>query len=499
MKTVFAVFPNQLFKQILNFNKQIRIIIVQDSLFFSDTERSSNLSKVKIAYTRATCALFAKELEANGFKPELLEYSTSLKDFLQKNQIGKVQAFQVVDHLLEQRLNKTTDELNIELEFLRTPAFLYSDEELEEYFKSQKAPYFHNNFYKYFRVKRNWLMTKNGFVGGKLSFDQENRKRMPDSVNPPSAFVELSQSEKNEWKSACEWTLEHFPNNPGKFECLFPIGRETAELQFEKFLNERFEMFGPYQDALRKPKSMKDTTLFHSTIAAALNSGLLDPLEIVEKLLKAKAPIQSMEGLLRQIIGWREFTRMLYVREGTSMRLSRLLEYPEECHLTEKWYQGTTGIPPIDDAIKVAFSVGYLHHIQRLMLLGNFMTILGIDPDEMYKWFLEFSLDAYDWVMIPNVYGMASFASDLMSTKPYISGSNYVLKMSDYKKGDWTHIWDSLYYDFLDRNEEMLSGNYRMSMMYANWRKKTDQQKADLLSTAEKFRQSIYSIKKPKH
>lgn len=194
--------------------------------------------------------------------------------------------------------------------------------------------------------------------------------------------------------------------------------------------------------------------------------GLIEPEMIVEAVLEKKdiIPINSLEGFLRQLIGWREFIRAVYLREGTTQRTANHFNF--ERTLPDAFWKGTTGIVPVDNVIQKTIRHAYSNHIERLMIMGNFLLLCRISPDEVYKWFMSFYIDAYDWVMVPNVYGMSQYADGgLMSTKPYISGSNYVRKMSRFEKGEWCDVWDALFWTFIKDHQQEFSMNPRMNMM----------------------------------
>ncbi len=197
-----------------------------------------------------------------------------------------------------------------------------------------------------------------------------------------------------------------------------------------------------------------------------LNIGLLTPKQVVEAVLAhgEEVPLNSLEGFIRQVIGWREFVRLIYVHAGTKQRTRNFWGLSQK--LPASFYSGTTGIAPFDASVERTLNHAYCHHIERLMVLGNFMLLCDIAPDAVYRWFMEMFIDSYDWVMVPNVYGMSQHADGgLMTTKPYISGSSYILKMSDYPKGTWTTIWDGLYWRFVHRQREFFSQNPRMRVM----------------------------------
>ncbi|MBL6871935.1 MAG: cryptochrome/photolyase family protein, partial [Flavobacteriales bacterium] len=220
----------------------------------------------------------------------------------------------------------------------------------------------------------------------------------------------------------------------------------------------------------------------------------LYPKIIVNKTLeyykKNNIPINSCEGFIRQIIGWREFIRGVYRCKGTEERTKNFWGFNRK--IPESFYSGTTGIEPLDDTIHKINKSGYANHIERLMIVGNFMLLCEFDPDEVYRWFMELFIDSYDWVMVPNVYGMSQFADGgLMSSKPYISSSNYIIKMSNYKKGEWCKIWDGLFWNFMDKQRAFFLKNPRMRMLISSFDKMDSSKKETHLVTADNFLNSL--------
>lgn len=502
MAATLLLFPHQLFPifHISNSNgtKWDRIVLVEEPLFFKDSERIESFSTVKLIFTRATMSAYLQEiLECiSDVKVERIEYKEivlkGLEECLFERKIRECSYFDPVDRLLSQRIAKWKQ---VGTHVMETPNFIATRAMLEEYKSTVKGdPFFQTSFYRYMRIKLNVLMNKDGsFKGGKLTFDSDNRERMPPAIKPPKACIDHTTEELKHIKEAEEYVRLVF-DREDDYELLFPITRAQATIFWKKFLEERFDSFGPYQDAIRK--NTTNPVMFHSGVSMLINCGVLDPRECLEDLIAVKnVRLNSIEGFVRQLIGWREFIRFVYLEKGEEMRGSNLLS--AEKTLDDRFYKGKTGIQPLDDAILCAFRYGYLHHILRLMVVSNFMTVAGVSPHQVYKWMMEFSLDSYDWVMVPNVYGMATFASPLMSTKPYISSSAYVLRMSDYPKGEWTHIWDALYYDFLERNKGVLTIgklSARMGLMYSNWNKKDALEKKRLLGIAAKFLKTLTKL-----
>ena len=321
-------------------------------------------------------------------------------------------------------------------------------------------------------------------VGGKWSFDEENRKKIPKDKSLPVEIIHSSSSHLEEVKNLI---LQKFNDHPGELENVwFPTSRKKSEQHLEYFLEHKFLHFGDYEDSVLE----KSNFLFHSSISPMLNVGLLEPKAVVDKALlfgeKNNIPINSIEGFVRQIIGWREFVRGIYRVKGNFQYESNFWNHNNK--LGESWYKGTTGIEPLDDIIKTVNKDGYTHHIPRLMILSNIMNLSRIHPKEIYKWFMEMFIDSSDWVMVPNVFGMATFSDGgLMSTKPYTCGSNYILKMSNYKRGEWCDVVDGLYWKFTEDNIDFYKTNPRLSVLTKNLEKMNLDRKKDIFQKAEKF------------
>ena len=247
------------------------------------------------------------------------------------------------------------------------------------------------------------------------------------------------------------------------------------------FFETRFAQFGPYQDAI----SVNNCFNFHSVISPLLNIGLLTPGELISGALERKntVPFQSLEGFIRQIIGWREFVRGIY----NTVELKKNF-FGHLNKMNNSWYEGSTGLGPLDVVIRRVISNAYVHHIERLMILSNLMLLCEIYPGDVNRWFMEMFVDSAEWVMVPNVYGMGQFADGgSFATKPYISGSNYILKMSDFRKGTWCDLWDGLYWRFIDRNRQYFSTNRRMSIMIRMLEKMDSKRKEKIFGLAKEF------------
>ena len=300
-------------------------------------------------------------------------------------------------------------------------------------------------------------------------------------------FAQVNEGGDVEIEEIKKLITNNFDDHPGDLEnTWFPVNRAGAEKQLDNFLKVRFENFGIYEDAMLEEKNF----LFHSCISPFLNIGLLTPDKVIKKTLqyaeKNNVPMNSVEGFVRQIIGWREFIRGIYHEEGALQSKSNYWKHSKK--LTSSWYDGTTGIDPLDDCIKTTLKDGYIHHIPRLMVISNIMNLCGVDPKEIYKWFMEMYIDSSDWVMVPNVFGMATYADGgMMSTKPYTCGSNYILKMSNYKKGDWCDTLDGLYWKFTEKNRKFYENNPRLTLLTRSLDRLNPERKNHIFKKAEDF------------
>ena len=339
-------------------------------------------------------------------------------------------------------------------------------------------------FYKKIRVDLGIMMDGHGKPrGGAWSFDADNRKKLARNTTLPKDIVFENDFDVSKMK---KWLDTIQAEKYGEIACWLPCTHRDAKKFLQVFLEDRFADFGVYEDAL----STKSVRLFHSTLSAVINIGLLDPRQVIDMAIvyadTHAIPINSLEGFVRQIIGWREFMRAAYECDGAIMRTKNFWKYSHS--LPIGFWTGDTGITPVDSAIKKALHYGYNHHIERLMVIGNFMLLSKVNPDYVYQWFMAMYVDAYDWVMVPNVYGMSQFADGgIFATKPYISGSNYIKKMSDYTGGDWEEKWTALYWNFIASHRDFFTSNHRLSMMPRLFDKMEKKKKENYLKIAKEY------------
>lgn len=366
----------------------------------------------------------------------------ALREALAAGGIGTLHAADPVHLEEESRARKFCKENGIFLVIHETPAFLMPRGWLDAFFGERKALRM-AEFYRAVRRETGLLLAPSGRpLGGKWSFDPQNRLRLPKGIPIPPAWGTVHQAEA-------------LP---------LPTAREEALAALDDFLENRIDRFGDYEDAM----ALKEPVLFHSVLSPALNAGLLRPSEVLEATLgrhrERPVPVNSLEGFVRQVCGWREFMRAMYRLIGRRQRGSNALSH--FAPLPAGFAAGETGMTPVDAVVARVNLHSYAHHIERLMVLGNFLLLCETDPSSVTAWFMSRFADATDWAMVPNVFGMSQFADGgLMTTKPYCSGSSYLLRMGDFPRGPWCGNWDALFWRFVDRHRELFARNPRTSVL----------------------------------
>lgn len=495
MKTATICFPHQLFKQhpCLEYKPE-KFLLVETSLFFYDSKTTIGFHRQKICLHIASMQAYAERLKKDRINVQTVPYS---KGECELNHICSTlfsEGYRLLtvadphDFLLEKRLKIAAQKSGLTLKTVPSPGFINSHEENQQWRATRKRWHM-ADFYQWQRRRLNILVEKDKPIGGKWSFDEENRKKLPVKklaslplINSPNlgSLAKINNRIDQDFK-ACF----------GKSNTLYyPTTHAQAEGWLDDFLATRFSYFGDYEDAIEEDQNW----LYHSVLTPMLNVGLLEPRYVVERALEAAdeygVALNSVEGFVRQVIGWREFMQATYTDLGVQMRTSNHWQHTRP--MPAAMYNGTTGITPVDNAINRVLETGYCHHIERLMILGGFMFLCEIDPDEIYQWFMEMFVDSYDWVMVPNVYAMSQHADGgTITTKPYFSGSNYVIKMSHYKKGEWSEIWDALFWRWIIVNKASLEKNYRWAMMCKNVEKMDATKQQAHLQLAERFLATI--------
>lgn len=454
-----VLFPNQLFD--LKILKKIvspidKIYFIEDPVFYGDRKGSPHASKLtlnslRILFMKVLHERYVKLLKT-AFDVEYISIDSLWNhvnyDFLPE----ECAIIDPCDHLLMSRLQKTKTQWKI----IDSPSFLLSRALLAEYMKDRETKALqHSHFYEFSKEKLNIL---------KDVSNQDIYNRAPYQKNillPPNPY-RFSYSKPEEWLHALEWfTSSPFKNNIGpkdwehsinSYLIHLPLTHEQVRKWLKDFINHRLDTYGKFQDVVIPEQAL----LYHSGLSIYLNNGIITPTEIIEKVKKHPSDIRNSEGFLRQVIGWREYTRLYYLYVPVKIYRQNIFKQPKKS-LSKIWYEGTTGIPIVDQTIKNAFQYGYINHIQRLMVMSNYMTLNNVHPDNIYKWMYEFSLDSYDWVMVFNCYSMGSWSDKgYAMRKPYISTSNYILKMTNAGRGEWQIKWDKLFYTFIREHKDII-------------------------------------------
>ena len=483
------IFPHQLFREHPAIAPKKTVVLIEESLFF----RQYHFHKKKLVLHRASMKFYESYLDSQKIKTRYIESTDEVSDIrllipkLAAEGFSAIHYAYTADNWLEKRIGSSCMKHGIKRICYPSPNFINTETRVEDFFKGRKN-YFQTDFYIWQRRQKKILVTEDSKpVGGKWSFDQENRKKIPAGTNIPAIKFPKTNHYVEE---AIVYVEKNFPGNYGtaSFEnnCFYPVDFVQAEQWLDDFINTRLADFGRYEDAMLD----KESYLYHAVLTPMLNIGLLDPMQVIRKALeqanKKNIPVNSLEGFIRQVLGWREFIHLVYTKEGSRQRSTNYWNFRRK--IPASFWNGTTGIEPLDMVIRRTLATGYSHHIERLMVLGNFMLLCEFDPADVYRWFMEMYVDAYDWVMVPNVYGMSQFADGgLMTTKPYISGSNYLLKMGNWKKGSWQEVWDGLFWRFLHVHRNFFASNPRLGMLLKTFDNMAPEKRSRHLETAENF------------
>lgn len=459
-----VIYPHQLFDPVSHpaILRDRPVYLVEESLLLTEFPTHTQ----KLLLHRASLKAFEAELVERGYSVHYLDirtYPTTDSVFakLHADKITVLHIVDTTDHWLEKRIKEATTTYTFERITYNSPLFILTKvDAMERYLASKR---YLASFYKQMRIDRSILVDTNGKpIGGKWSYDKENRKKIPRKHTLPKDIVDYTPSAD---EYGLKTWLENIPTEHyGEVRSWIPYTRESARQYLHDFITNRFSDFGSYEDAI----DTRSVRLWHSGLSPLLNIGLLSPNEVLTQVLefaeKYDVPLNSLEGFVRQLIGWREFIRASYEIDGVTMRNGNFFNHCRR--LPKSFWDASTGIEPIDHTIRTALHYGYTHHIERLMVLGNFMLLSETEPNEVYRWFMSMYVDAYDWVMVPNVYGMSQFADGgIFATKPYISGGNYLKKMSNYPNGDWEVLYTALYWHFVEKHATYFSTQHRLSMM----------------------------------
>ena len=463
--------------------------------------------KQKIAFIFSAMRHFADDLKEDGYQVRYYKLGesqdiSSLFDAV-KDSLNEIDADQViVTEAGEFRLREDMDHwqrrLNCPVEILKDTRFLADADGFAKWASERKAVVM-DQFYRLMRKKTGLLMDADGKPeGGQWNYDADNRKKLPKGIRLPGKKAFKPDAMTTE---VLELVGQHFPDNPGTLDTFdYAVTRADALIALDDFIKTRIENFGDYQDALKEGEA----TLFHSRLSAYINVGLLGPMEVCKAAEKAyqdgHAPLNAVEGFIRQIIGWREYVRGIYLWQGPDYGATNHLDATTP--LPDFFWTGKTDMACVADVVNTTMKEAYAHHIQRLMVTGVYALIAGINPQEVQRWYLAVYADAYEWVEQPNTHGMALYADGgIMATKPYAASGNYINRMSDHCKGCRYNVkartgddacpFNALYWDFLARHRDRLSDNHRMGLVFKNLDRIAQEDLKAIRETAAKYLENL--------
>ncbi len=482
-RAVALIFPHQLFENHPALSVTRDLYLIEDGRFFTDFK----YHKKKLLFHRESMLAYEKELVSRGYRVryirhEIAESTSYLAELMSTKTLNAVFVADVCDHKLKRRLQRVSAQKHKRLHVMESPGFVTTGERLEDFFATRET-FSMASFYIRQRKHLEILVKDGKPIGGKWSLDAENRKKLPRNLR----FPEPKMPKTAPMKKSFSHIAAAYGTNPGFLDdFMFPVTRRDARRWLDDFIENRLVWFGDYEDSI----SAQHVFIFHSVLSPLLNVGLLTPKEVLENIFDAAErhdiPLNSLEGFVRQIIGWREFVRGVYLFIGDKQRTSNFWNCSHK--IPTAFYDGTTGIEPVDVIIRRVARCAYCHHIERLMILGNFMLLCEIHPDEVYRWFMELFIDAYDWVMVPNIYGMSQYADGgRITSKPYVSSSNYIRKMSDFGSGSWCRIWDGLFWRFIQKHENVFAENARLRVMTFQLRRMGKEKTREHVKIAEEF------------
>ena len=458
--------------------------------------------KKKIAFLFSAMRHFAAELERDGWQVDYIRLDTEgnsstlegeVRRALTRHSLSRVVVTEAGEWRLHDAMQGWSDRLGCEVEVIPDQRFIASHQEFAEWVAGRKQVRM-EFFYREMRRKTGLLMDGDKPVGGKWNFDSDNRKPAKgDLLLPlPPRFKPDAVTQ-----DVLNLVGARFADHLGDIEPFwFAVTRDDAERALDHFISECLASFGDYQDAML----IGQRFLYHSVLSQYMNCGLLDPLAVCQRAARAyengEAPINAVEGFVRQIIGWREFVRGIYWMQMPTYVSKNY--FGANRPLPDFYWTSATDMRCVAEAVTQTKEDAYAHHIQRLMVTGNFAMLAGVSPQETHEWYLAVYADAYEWVELPNVIGMSQFADGgLLGSKPYASSGSYINKMSDYcrscrfdvkkKTGEEACPFNYLYWDFLARNEDKLSGNARLRNPYATWRRMSDDKRAAYRESATAF------------
>jgi deoxyribodipyrimidine photolyase-related protein len=451
--------------------------------------------KQKLVFLFSAMRHYAEELRALGwtvdYHREQPDFETGLKAHLRQYRPARIWLMEPSEYGVAEALERLVKAYGLSIGILPTTMFISDRTEFATWAHGKKTLVL-EKFYRHMRQKTGLLMEPNGEpTGGRWNYDQENRQVPPPGHQFPSLPRYAPDAITRE---VIDWVRRDFPDGYGIIEPFYwATTRADAEDAYQNFIEHRLDLFGPYEDAMVRGQF----ALYHTLVSPYVNVGLLDPLEAARQAEQAyrsgKARLNSVEGVIRQFIGWREFIYQIYWLRMPEMAQANF--FGDTRPLPHYYWDAETRMQCLRETILQLQQTGHTHHIQRLMVLGNFALLAGVLPQAVNEWFWLAYIDAYEWVTLPNVLGMSLYADGgFLATKPYVASAAYINRMSNYcqgcaydpkqRHGERACPFNSLYWAFLDRHREKLSSNQRMRMVYAMWDKLEPKERAATLDWA---------------
>jgi deoxyribodipyrimidine photolyase-related protein len=465
----------------------------------------------KVVGIFAAMRSFATELKSNGHQliylqlnneKNLQSFEKNIQNLIETHHFTHFE-YQLPDEFrIEETLKALCHSISITSSAVDSEHFYTTRNELGDFFQGKKM-FLMENFYRAMRKKNGVLMEGDQPLTGQWNYDSDNRKKLPKDHKPtkPLVFYNnvsniLEEINKTNIKTIGAIDPENF---------VWPINRAQSLELLDFFATNCLPLFGSYQDAMMP----NEWSLYHSRISFSMNIKLISPKEVIDRVIEEwkhrpnQIEFHQLEGFVRQIIGWREYMRGIYWNKMPDYATLNFLN--NQADLPYWYWTGKTKMNCLKDAINQSLNYGYAHHIQRLMITGNFALLAGVHPDAIDAWYLGIYMDAFEWVEITNTRGMSQFADGgIVGTKPYVSSASYIDKMSHYcgscyykkniKTGEKACPFNSLYWNFYDKNESKLASNPRIGMMYNVWRKMKNEDKAALLEQADYYLNNINEL-----
>ena len=513
---LLILFPTQLFRieyidKIFNYSdikiKKKYIILWEHEYFFSKYK----YHKIKLVFHRSSMKNYYDNLPVKLEKKYIeLKESNKIDKFIKDNSINQIIFFNPIEkELLKIIESNQIFKSKIEMLIYPTPYFLNStDYNTNNLINNELNAIRHDLFYKKQRINYNIMVKKvsnDKFepIGNKWSFDTENRSPFAKEQNEPEILELQSKKHKDYIIEAIEYITTNFSDHYGTCnikDFIYPINREEGIKWLNYFVKNKLDNFGKYEDAF----SSKIKFGYHSVSSMLTNVGLITPNDILKCIENYKTNIASKEGFIRQVIGWREYCYFSYDLYNDKLKSSSVYTKNKN-KIPEKVWKCNTLMPPIDNILNNVTSNGYSHHIERLMGIGNFLILIGVNSDEIYKWFQTMYIDAYDVFMVPNIYGMLCYGKlnekNHLMTRPYFCSSNYLIKMSNFKSSEievfdkkykWDEIFDSLYYSHINNYSHIFEKIYSSASAVKRWNSFNSSKKKHILELSNLYIKWIY-------